>query len=156
MTNLDPWISPSGSIVYWWLLLWQVELYPHEYYVTHVFHGCHTRLQRKYPKEYGESMISSSYYFWKSIFKQQLGCRFDIMDSISSFFFILTYAIIYVLIHHIFFWIYLYFFYILYFFKYLCINILHRRSPCTFDPSHGYPSKNLMEQITSLFFNKSY
>ena len=24
--------------------------------------------------------------FWKSIFKQQLGCRFDIMDSISSFF----------------------------------------------------------------------
>ena len=24
--------------------------------------------------------------FWKSTFKQQLGCRFDIMDSISSFF----------------------------------------------------------------------
>ena len=24
--------------------------------------------------------------FWKSNFKQQLGCRFDIMDSISSFF----------------------------------------------------------------------
>ena len=40
--------------------------------------------------------------FWKSIFKQQLGSRFDIMDSISSnFFCILTYAIIYVLVHHI-------------------------------------------------------
>ena len=24
--------------------------------------------------------------FWKSIFKHQLGCRFDILDSISSFF----------------------------------------------------------------------
>ena len=39
--------------------------------------------------------------FWKSIFKHQLGCRFDILDSISSFFCILAYAIIYVLIHHI-------------------------------------------------------
>ena len=39
--------------------------------------------------------------FWKSIFKHQLGCRIDILDSISSFFCILTYAIIYVLIHHI-------------------------------------------------------
>ena len=38
--------------------------------------------------------------FWKSIFKHQLGCRFDILDNISSFFCILTYAIIYVLIHH--------------------------------------------------------
>ena len=47
--------------------------------------------------------------FWKSIFKQQLGCRFDILDSTSSFLFILTYAIMYVLIHHITFWLYLYF-----------------------------------------------
>ena len=39
--------------------------------------------------------------FWKSIFKHQVGYRFDILDSISSFFFISTYAIIYVLIHHI-------------------------------------------------------
>ena len=39
--------------------------------------------------------------FWKLIFKLQLGCRFDILDSISSFFCILTYATIYVLIHHI-------------------------------------------------------
>ena len=70
--------------------------------------------------------------FWKSIFKQQLGCRFDIMDSISSFLCILTYAIIYVLIHHIIFWLYLYFLNIPYFFKYSCINIPHRRSPCTF------------------------
>ena len=51
--------------------------------------------------------------FWKSIFKQQLGCRFDIMDSISSR--ILTYAIIYVLIHHIIFWLYLYFLNIFFF-----------------------------------------
>ena len=71
-------------------------------------------------------------HFWKSIFKQQLGCRCDIMDSISSFFCILTYTIMYVLIHHIMFWLYLYFLNILYFFKYSCTNILHRRSPCTF------------------------
>ena len=76
--------------------------------------------------------------FWKSIFKHQLGCRFDILDSISSFFCILTYAIIYVLIHHIIFWLYLYFLNILFFFKYSCTNIFLRRSLCTFywDISH--------------------
>ena len=35
---------------------------------------------------------------WKSIYKHQLGCGFDILDSIHSFFRILTYAIIYVFI----------------------------------------------------------
>ena len=59
--------------------------------------------------------------FWKSIFKQQLGCRFDIMDSISSYFCILTYAIIYVLIHIIL-WLYLYFLYI--FFIFSSIHVL--------------------------------
>ena len=39
---------------------------------------------------------------------------------------ILTYAIIYVLIHL--FWLYLYFLNIIYFFKYSCTNIFHRRS----------------------------
>ena len=52
--------------------------------------------------------------FWKSIFKHQLSCRFDILDSISSFFCMLAFAIIYG-IHHIIFWIYLYFLNILYF-----------------------------------------
>ena len=72
--------------------------------------------------------------FWKSISKHQLGCRFDILESISSCFCILTYAIaiIYVLIHHIIFWLYLYFLNIIYFFKYSCTNIFHRRSLCTF------------------------
>ena len=44
--------------------------------------------------------------FWKSTFKQQLGCRFDIMDCKSSFF-NLTYAIVYVLTHHMIFRLYL-------------------------------------------------
>ena len=48
------------------------------------------------------------------------------------FFCILTYAIIYVLIHHIIFWLYLYFLNILYLFKYSCTNIFHRRSLCNF------------------------
>ena len=48
------------------------------------------------------------------------------------FFCILTYAIIYVLIHHIIFCHYLYFLNILYFFKYSCPNIFHRCSLCTF------------------------
>ena len=39
--------------------------------------------------------------FWKSNFKQQLGSRFDIMDNEIYFFCVLTYAIIYVLIHQI-------------------------------------------------------
>ena len=47
-------------------------------------------------------------------------------------FFILAYAIMYVLIHHIIFWLYLYFLNILYFFKYSCTKIFHRRSLCTF------------------------
>ena len=71
--------------------------------------------------------------FWKSTFKQQLGCRFDIMDSISSFFCILTYAIVYVLIHHIIFRLYLYILNdLVYFFKYSCTDIFHRRSINTF------------------------
>ena len=45
--------------------------------------------------------------FWKSNFKQQLGCRFDIMDNKSFFVCVLTYAIIYVLIHQIIFRFYL-------------------------------------------------
>ena len=47
------------------------------------------------------------------------------------FFCILTYAIIYVFIHHIIFGLYLYFLNILYIFKYPCTNIFHRRSLCT-------------------------
>ena len=48
------------------------------------------------------------------------------------FFCILTYAIIYVMIHHIIFWLHLYFLNILYLFKYSCSNMFHRRSLCTF------------------------
>ena len=48
------------------------------------------------------------------------------------FFCILTYAIIYVLIHHIIFWLYLHFLNILNFFKYSCTNIFHKHSLCTF------------------------
>ena len=55
-----------------------------------------------------------------------------ILDSVSYLFWILTYPIIYVLIHHIIFWLYLYLLNIFYFFKYSCINIFHRRSLCTF------------------------
>ena len=39
---------------------------------------------------------------------------------------------LYVLIHHIIFWLYLYFLNILYFFKYSCTNIFHWCSLCTF------------------------
>ena len=42
-------------------------------------------------------------------FKQELGCRFDMMDGKSSCFCILTYAIVNVLIHHMLFRLYLYF-----------------------------------------------
>ena len=49
---------------------------------------------------------------------------------IVYFFCILTYAIIYVLIHHIIVLLYLYF--LKFFFKYFCTNIFHRPSLCTF------------------------
>ena len=58
---------------------------------------------------------------------------FDVMESISFIFCILTYAIIYVLIHHIIFRLYLYFLNIvLYFFKHSRTNIFHRRGLYTF------------------------
>ena len=62
-------------------------------------------------------------------FKHQLGCRFDILDSISSCFCILTYAILYILIHHIIFWLWFYFWNVLYFSS---TPVFHRRSLCTF------------------------
>ena len=43
---------------------------------------------------------------------------------------------LYVLIHHIIFWLYLYFLNILYCFKYSCADIFHRRSFCTFNKSY--------------------
>ena len=46
--------------------------------------------------------------------------------------FFLRYAIIYVLILHIIFWLYLYFLNIIHFFKYSCTKIFHRPSLCTF------------------------
>ena len=45
--------------------------------------------------------------FVKPNFKQQLGCRFDMMDNKSYFLCVLIYAIIYVLIHQIIFRFYL-------------------------------------------------
>ena len=69
--------------------------------------------------------------FWKSIFKQQLGCRFAIMDSISSFFYFDICNYICLDISYTFLALSLFLEYSL-FFKYSCTNILHRRSPCTF------------------------
>ena len=66
--------------------------------------------------------------FWKSIFKHQLGCRFDILDSIFSLFLyfdICNYICLDTSYH---FWLYLYFLNILYFLKYSGTNIFHRLS----------------------------
>ena len=68
--------------------------------------------------------------FWKSNFKQQLGCRFDIMDN-KSHFFVFWHMQIYMS------WSCCGFtsLNILYFFKYSCTNIFHGRSLYTFYPS---------------------
>ena len=65
--------------------------------------------------------------FWKSNFKQQLGCRFDIMDNESYFFFVSWHMQLYMswYIRSFFGFTFLN---ILYFFKYSCTNIFHRRS----------------------------
>ena len=65
-------------------------------------------------------------------FIHQLGCRFDILDSISSFFCILTYAIICLDTSYHFLALSLLPKYSFFFFKYSCTNIFHRRSLCTF------------------------
>ena len=64
--------------------------------------------------------------FWKSNFKQQLGCRFVIMDN-ESYFFVFWHMQLYMSWYiRSFFGIT--FLNILYFFKYSCTNIFHRRS----------------------------
>ena len=68
--------------------------------------------------------------FWKSNFKQQLGCRFDIMDN-KSYLFVFWHMQLYMswYIRSFFGFTFLD---ILYFFKYSCTNIFHRRSLYTF------------------------
>ena len=68
--------------------------------------------------------------FWKTNFKQQLGCRFDIMDN-ESYFFVFWHMQLYMswYIRSFFGFTFLN---ILYFFKYSCTNIFHRRSLYTF------------------------
>ena len=68
--------------------------------------------------------------FWKSNFKQQLGCRFDIMDN-ESYFFVFWHMQLYMswYIRSFFGFTFLN---ILYFFKYSCTNIFHRHSLYTF------------------------
>ena len=68
--------------------------------------------------------------FWKSNFKQQLCCRFDIMDN-ESYFFVFLHMQLYMswYIRSFFGFTFLN---ILYFFKYSCSNIFHRRSLYTF------------------------
>ena len=68
--------------------------------------------------------------FWKSNFKQQLGCRFDIIDNLS-YFFVFWHMQLYMSWYIG--WIFGFtFLNILYFFKYSSINIFHRRSFYTF------------------------
>ena len=71
--------------------------------------------------------------FWKSILNTIWPVGLTYWIVYLHFCCILTYANIYVLIHHIIVWLYLYLILlnILYFFKYSCINIFHRRSLCT-------------------------
>ena len=68
--------------------------------------------------------------FWKSNFKQQSGCRFDIMDN-ESYFFVFWHMHLYMswYIRSFFGFTFLN---ILYFFKCSCTNIFHRRSLYTF------------------------
>ena len=99
---------------------------------VHCYDNKSTTIIMRFPKG-GPLASCMLVHFFKSTLKQQLSCGFDIMDSIYSFFCILTYAIVSVLIHHIIFRLDLYFLSIvLYFFKYPCTNIFHRRSLYTF------------------------
>ena len=85
-------------------------------------------------------------YWWLSAILQ-LDCRFDIMDSIFSFF-VFWHMQLYMTWYIIsFFWLYLYYLNILYFFKYSCTNIFHRHGLCTF--YNSIPSALAMEILQS-------
>ena len=64
--------------------------------------------------------------FWKSNFKQQLGCRFDIIDN-EFYFFVFWHMQLNMSLYIRSFFGFT-FWNILYFFKYSCTNIFHRRS----------------------------
>ena len=92
----------------------------------------------------GRLYVTSSYSTWifcRGVFKQQLGCRFDIMDN-KSYFFVFWHMQLYMswYIRSFFGFTFLN---ILYFFKYSCINIFHRRSLYTF-----YWSQSSSPQLT--------
>ena len=86
-------------------------------------------LEKYHSKSVCDDFIWST--FWKSNFKQQLGCRFDLIDD-ESYFFVFWHMQLYMS------WYIRSFFgftfsNILYFFKYSCTNIFHRRSLYTFN-----------------------
>ena len=68
--------------------------------------------------------------FWKSNFKQQLGCRFDIIDN-ESYLFVFWHMQLYMSWYMRSFFGFT-FLNILYFFKYSCTNIFHKGSLYTF------------------------
>ena len=70
--------------------------------------------------------------FWKSILNTSWAVGLTYWIAYLHIFFVFWHMQLYVLIHHIIFWLYLHFLNILYFFKYSCTNIFHRRSFCTF------------------------
>ena len=75
--------------------------------------------------------------FWKSNFKQQLGCRFDI-KYIKYYYFVFWHMQLY-MSWYIRSFFGLNFLNILYFFKYSCTNIFHRRSLYTLHSSARWP-----------------
>ena len=98
--------------------------------------------------------------FWKSNFKQQLGCRFDIMDNISYFF------VFWHMQLHMYWYIRSFFSFtflnIFYFIGYSCTDIFHRRSLCTFCLSskvlinHFYQMKARPECLNILLYWSKY
>ena len=94
--------------------------------------------------------------FWKSISKRQLGCRFDILDSISSFFLYFDICNHICLDRSYHFGFYPYFLDILYFFKYSYTNIFHRRSLCTFYRGTNTNSSNSWRHGTLLKHVRSW
>ena len=89
--------------------------------------------------------------FWKSNLKQQLGCRFDIMDNKS--FFVFWHMQLYMSWYMSSFFGFT-FLNILYFFKYSCTNIFHRRSLNTFYKVRMWPSLPLPNQPSALSVSK--
>ena len=122
------WIPYARVCTYWWNDRWIKHIFPSLGWLTCAMHPINHNSTLSSDAGISSDLAPAiTVHLWKSNFKQQLGCRFDIMDNESYFCCVLTYMSWYIRSFFGF-----TFLNILYFFKYSCTNVFHGRSLYTF------------------------